>query len=108
MTVPRFHLCRTVRDRAFTTIEMVAILMLLSAFAVIATRLFATTVKLTYNAANASDTIASADMAEAALRLDVSTAKRIETPDANSAKITAADDRVITWSIKDTQFIRGI
>jgi prepilin-type N-terminal cleavage/methylation domain-containing protein len=94
------------RRRAFTLTEMLSVLILLSALALVATRLFTTTSRLTVNSAKARDTMISTDTALAVLRGDVWSARKIETPDARTAKLTLGDDRVVLWTIADNRLAR--
>jgi prepilin-type N-terminal cleavage/methylation domain-containing protein len=94
------------RRRAFTITEMMAVLILLSAFAVIATRLFTSTIKLGHNYGQAQDAATSAGFALTLLRGDVATAKDFKSPNASTVEITTPDDKAITWTIQSNKLVR--
>jgi type II secretory pathway pseudopilin PulG len=91
---------RSHRRRGFTLTEMLAILILLSAFAIIATRLFTTSVKLTYKLGNAQDAAASVDGAMALLRSDVAAAKEVKVAD------EAITLDAVTWTLDGQHLLR--
>jgi hypothetical protein len=94
------------RRTGYALLELLSALILLTAFAVISTRLFSSTVKLSHNLGQAHDEIVSVDFALAALRDDVATAARIECKSENLATLTTADEKTITWTIDEGQLIR--
>jgi prepilin-type N-terminal cleavage/methylation domain-containing protein len=94
------------RRRAFTIMEMLSAMILLSALALVATKLFTSTILLTTKFANARDTMVSTDAALAVLRGDAWSARKIETPDANTAKLTLDNDRVVLWTISGDHLTR--
>jgi prepilin-type N-terminal cleavage/methylation domain-containing protein len=96
------------RRHAFTIIEMLAVLILLSALALVATKLFTATIRLTASSANARDTMISTEAALSVLRGDVWSARRIETPDARTAKLTLDDDRIVSWTISNDRLTRRL
>ena len=93
--------------RAFTITEMMAILILLGAFAVIATRLFTSTIKLGHNYGQAQDAATSAGFALTLLRADVATARDFKSPDASTIQLTSADDKPTTWTIQSNKLVRA-
>jgi prepilin-type N-terminal cleavage/methylation domain-containing protein len=92
--------------RGFTLTEMLAVLILFTAFAVIAERLMTTTWRVSYKASVAQNQTASIEKALAALRADTWAAQKITAKDATSTELDLGGGKVIAWSIHDGKFSR--
>ena len=92
--------------RGFTLTEMLAVLILFAAFAVIAERLITTTWRVSYNASESQNQAASIGMALLELRTDAWAAQKITAKDATSADLDLGSGKVVAWSIHDGKFSR--
>ena len=85
------------RRRGFTLIEMIAALILLGAFFMLAGRLFHATFKLSQSVTQAQDAVASFDSAVAVLRSDIHSARELKLADQKT--LTLDGQRPIVWTI---------
>jgi hypothetical protein len=94
------------RRNGYALLELLSALILLTAFAVISTRLFSSTVKLSHNLGQAHDEVVSVEFALAAMRDDVAAAARIECKREKTATLTTADEKTISWTINEGRLVR--
>ena len=92
--------------RGIMLIEMLVALILLSAFAVVATRLFYASYKLSAQAAEAHDANGIADLALWHLRTDAWAATKIESTIPQTALLTMPDGVTVTWTIEGKDLLR--
>ena len=92
--------------RGILLLEMMIAIVLLSAFAIVATRLFFSSVKLSTQAAEARDATQRADLALWHLRTDAWTSTKIESTDAHTAVLTLSDNSTVTWTIEGKDLLR--
>jgi Tfp pilus assembly protein PilX len=93
----RIHPTATVRT-GYSLTEILFVLGLLTIFAVVATRLFGSTVRIMYASADEQNTTSALDSAMRALRGDAWNASTLATPDPHSLRIAQAEQSV-EWSI---------
>ena len=100
MTFPaRRH--RRRRHLAFTIPELLFAIGVLGIFALAATRLFHSTMRISFAAAEQQDAAGSFESALAALRADAWSAGEIASPDPATARLGK-----VTWSVKETTLSR--
>ena len=92
--------------RGFTLTEMLAVIILFSAFAIIAERLITTTWRVSYNASQSQNAATSIESAINVLRSDVWSAQTITTKDVKSVELKRGDGHLVTWSIDGGKFSR--
>src|SRR5690348_12359593 len=92
--------------RGFMLTEMLAVLILFAAFAVLAERVITTTWRVSYKASEAQNQTASIETALGALRADVWAAQKITAKDATSTELDFGGGKVVAWSIRDGKFSR--
>jgi len=85
--------------RGFTVLEILVVLSLMVTVALVATRLFRSTLRLTHQADASADMVARVDDAMRVLRGDVWSAGRIQTDDERTVTLTGGDGAVITWHL---------
>lgn len=95
------------RASGFTLTEMLVILILLAAFAIVASRLFFTTMHLTMDSSDAQSAASAIDATLASLRADAWAAKQIDVPDPYIVKLTTPDGAIITWTIGEGDMTRS-
>lgn len=113
----RSRAVRAPRSRRFRRgimfVELMFVLLLAAAFAIVAARLFRSTTLLTYHAGAAQNGAASFEAAVAALRADVWAAKSVTAADQRTLTVMpplaggGGAATAVTWNISETNLVRG-
>ena len=92
--------------RGFTLTELICVLILLSAFAIVAGRLFQTTFHLYYDTTQAQNAAASIDNSLGRLRDDAWSASKVDVSDPHTAILTLPGNHIVTWTLTGNTFER--